>query len=58
LRLAYLVSQYPFIRHTYLLREIRQLRTLGWDIKVVAVRRDDRAAENLTPEEKERTRPS
>jgi colanic acid/amylovoran biosynthesis glycosyltransferase len=53
LRLAYLVSQYPFIRHTYLLREIRQLRTLGWDIKVVAVRPDDRAAENLTPEEKE-----
>jgi colanic acid/amylovoran biosynthesis glycosyltransferase len=53
LRLAYLVSQYPFIRHTYLLREIRQLREVGWDISVIAIRPDDRAPTELTSEERE-----
>lgn len=53
MRVSYLVSQYPFIRHAYLLREIRQLRQLGWDIEVIAIRPDDRPATQLTSEERE-----
>ncbi|MGA8029862.1 MAG: hypothetical protein WB992_22185 [Bryobacteraceae bacterium] len=53
MRLGYLVSQYPFVRHAYLLREIRQLRQLGWDINVIAIRPDDRDATELTAEERE-----
>jgi glycosyltransferase involved in cell wall biosynthesis len=37
-RIAYLVSEYPHIRHAYLLREIRGLRQLGFDIETIAMR--------------------
>jgi glycosyltransferase involved in cell wall biosynthesis len=52
-RIAYLISQYPFIRHAYLLREVRQLRQSGWDVRVMAVRPDDRSATQLTGEERD-----
>lgn len=38
-RIAYLVSQYPAVNHTYILREVRGLRALGFDIEVVSIRR-------------------
>jgi colanic acid/amylovoran biosynthesis glycosyltransferase len=52
-RLAYLVSQYPTIAHTFLLREIRALRSSGFDVMVISVRPADRPAESLLPEERE-----
>ncbi|HVP49780.1 MAG TPA: glycosyltransferase family 4 protein [Candidatus Bathyarchaeia archaeon] len=39
MKLAYLLSEYPTLPHTYLLREIRRLRSLGWDIQTISVRR-------------------
>jgi hypothetical protein len=36
MRLAYLLSQYPTVTHTFLLREIRVLRESGLDIPAQA----------------------
>lgn len=52
-RIAYLISQYPTQSHTFILREIRQLRSLGWDIEVISIRPCDRPPEKLAPEEAE-----
>jgi colanic acid/amylovoran biosynthesis glycosyltransferase len=51
--IAYLVSQYPAVNHTYLLREIRELRRLGWDIHVASIRPDTRPTSQITAEERE-----
>ena len=51
LRLGYLVSQYPAVNHTFILREIRTLRALGFDIRVVSIRKPDRLPELLSEEE-------
>lgn len=53
MRLAYLVSQYPAITHTFILREIRTLRELGYDIRIVSIRAPDRAIDQMSPEERE-----
>jgi colanic acid/amylovoran biosynthesis glycosyltransferase len=52
-RIAYLVGQYPAVNHTYILREIRELRKLGWAIDVASVRPDTRPVSQLTAEEQE-----
>jgi glycosyltransferase involved in cell wall biosynthesis len=52
-RIAYLVSQYPAVNHTFILREIRQLRQLGFDVRVASVRPADRPFESLALEEQE-----
>ena len=52
-RIAYLVSQYPAISHTFILREIRHLRARGLDIEVMSVNGPDRGAEDLTAEERD-----
>jgi len=52
-RIGYLVSHYPAVNHTYVLREVRELRRLGWDIHVVSVRPDLRPVSRLTVEEQE-----
>src|SRR5690348_11708379 len=36
--LAYLVSQYPAISHTFILREIQQLRQLGFTIRTASIK--------------------
>jgi colanic acid/amylovoran biosynthesis glycosyltransferase len=36
--LAYLVSQYPAIRHTFILREVQQLRRMGLAVETVSIR--------------------
>jgi glycosyltransferase involved in cell wall biosynthesis len=59
LRLAYLVSRYPTTNHTFILREIRQLREEGWEIEVISISPADRPVDDLTPverEEQQRTR--
>ncbi|MBI3802128.1 MAG: glycosyltransferase family 4 protein [Deltaproteobacteria bacterium] len=53
LRLAYLVSQYPAISHTFILREVRYLRAEGFDIHLASINNPDRAAAQLTQEERE-----
>ncbi|HLG98452.1 MAG TPA: glycosyltransferase [Bryobacteraceae bacterium] len=55
-RIAYLVSQYPAVSHTFILREIRSLRERGLEIRVVSIRGPDRPFDQLTPEEQEEQR--
>lgn len=52
-RLAYLVSQYPAVSHTFILRELRRLRALGFDISIASINDPDRAITGLTAEERE-----
>ncbi len=51
LRLAYLISQYPAVNHTYLLREVRELRRNGLEVEVVSILGPDRSPEALDPVE-------
>lgn len=52
-RLAYLVSQYPAVSHTFVLREVRSLRNAGFDIQVASINAPDRPRRVLTFEERE-----
>jgi colanic acid/amylovoran biosynthesis glycosyltransferase len=52
-KITYLVSSYPAVNHTYILREVRELRRLGWDINVASIRPDTRPLSELTVEEQE-----
>ena len=51
--IGYLVSHYPTVTHTFVLREIRALRRAGLDICVVSVRPSDRHVEDMSPAEVE-----
>ena len=42
IRIAYLVSEYPGISHTFILREVRRLRALNFDIRVASINAPDR----------------
>ena len=53
MKLAYVVSHYPTANHTYILREVRQLRASGFEIDVVAISGDTRPPSVLTDEERE-----
>lgn len=55
-RLGYLISQYPAVNHTFILREVRQLRELGVDIRVASIRSVDRAWDALVHEEQDEFR--
>jgi len=52
-KLAYLVSAYPAISHTFILREIRRLRELGHTIITASINRPDRASEAMDAYERE-----
>ncbi len=51
MKLAYLLSEYPTLVHTYLLREVRELRALGWEIQTVSIRRPEQPAPSLSSAE-------
>ncbi len=51
-RMAYLVSAYPAISHTFILREVLQLRAKGFEIHVASINAPDRPAERLTEDER------
>jgi colanic acid/amylovoran biosynthesis glycosyltransferase len=51
-RLAYLVSRYPSISHTFILREVLSLREQGFEIRVASINPPDRPASELTAEER------
>jgi hypothetical protein len=51
MRLGYLVSQYPAVSHTFVLREVLSLRSRGIDVCVVSVRHSDRPLNSLSADE-------
>jgi glycosyltransferase involved in cell wall biosynthesis len=51
MKIGYLISQYPAVNHTYILREVLSLRRRGVEVLPVSVRRPDRAAAALSEEE-------
>lgn len=53
---TYLVSQYPAVSHTFILREVRHLRRQGWDLRVVSINPADRAFGDLTSDEQDESR--
>jgi colanic acid/amylovoran biosynthesis glycosyltransferase len=53
---GYIVSQYPAVNHTFILREIRTLRSEGFDIRVVSIRCPDRPAESSSADESDEHR--
>jgi colanic acid/amylovoran biosynthesis glycosyltransferase len=53
IRIGYLVSQYPAVNHTFILREVRQLRKQGIEPAVVSIRPSDRPPAAMTAEERE-----
>ena len=53
MKLGYLVSQYPALSHTFVLREVRALRSCGIEVCVVSVRRCDRSTAKLSTDEAE-----
>ena len=50
-RIAYLVSEYPGLSHTFILREVRQLRAMSFDIRVASIN-SPRLADDLADEER------
>lgn len=52
LRLAYLVSRYPAVSHTFILREVNTLNAQDFDIHVASVNDPDRSSEQLTDTER------
>jgi colanic acid/amylovoran biosynthesis glycosyltransferase len=50
-RMAYFLSQYPAISHTFFLKEILGLRRLGFEIEVASVNPPDRTVSELPPVE-------
>ena len=52
-KIAYIISQYPAINHTFMLREVRQMAALGWEVGRYSIRLPDRPAEKLSPEEQD-----
>lgn len=55
IRIAYLVSTYPAVSHTFILREVRGLRRENFDIRVASINSPDCSADGMTPEEREET---
>jgi glycosyltransferase involved in cell wall biosynthesis len=51
--LLYLIGQYPAINHSYLLAEVRHLRSLGLEVSVASVSPPDRPLEKLNSCERE-----
>lgn len=55
-RIAYLISRYPAISHTFILREVKRLRQLGFDIGVASINQPDRSEQEMTQQEKNEQR--
>ena len=51
-QMAYLISQYPAVSHTFILREVVELRRMGFRIDVASINDPDRSDERLTAEER------
>jgi colanic acid/amylovoran biosynthesis glycosyltransferase len=53
IRIAYLVSTYPAVSHTFVLREVKRLRRANFDIRVASINSPDRSAHGMTCEEQD-----
>jgi glycosyltransferase involved in cell wall biosynthesis len=51
-KVAYLVSRYPAISHTFILREVLELRRLGMEIETASINPPDRSPERLSEVER------
>lgn len=51
-KLAYLISRYPAVSHTFILREVAELRHLGFVIRTVSINPPDRPEAQLTAAER------
>ncbi len=51
-KVGYLISQYPTLSHSFIFREIRELRNLGLDIAVASIRNPDRPINQLSTGER------
>ncbi len=52
LRLAYLVSRYPAVSHTFVLREVLRLRAGGFEIHTASINPPDRPEEQMSDDER------
>lgn len=52
-KLAYLISRYPAVSHTFILREVRELRALGFEVAIASVNAPDRAPADMSAQERE-----
>lgn len=52
LRIAYLISRYPAISHTFILREVTSLRARGVEVETASINPPDRALDSLSPAER------
>ncbi len=52
-KLAYLISQYPAVSHTFILREIVELRRIGFTIRPASINAPDRPENQLTAVERD-----
>src|SRR5580698_1135352 len=53
IRLAYFLSRYPAVSHTFFLKEILGLRQIGFEIEAASVNPPDRPISQLPPREAE-----
>jgi len=53
--MAYLISRFPAISHTFILREIQQLRDAGFNIHVASINLPDSAIVNMPKDERDET---
>jgi colanic acid/amylovoran biosynthesis glycosyltransferase len=51
IRIAYLVSEYPAVSHTFILREVQRLRRANFKIHTAAINPPDRSLSGMTAEE-------
>ncbi|MGA9722971.1 MAG: glycosyltransferase family 4 protein [Candidatus Binatus sp.] len=54
-RIAYLVSTYPGVSHTFILREVNRLRRANFEILAASINSPDCSAKGMTSEEREET---
>src|SRR5271163_608263 len=51
-RLAYLVSEYPAVSHTFILREVRRLRTMNLDVRVASINSPGQPLDEMAVEDR------
>src|SRR3984957_20760229 len=54
-RPAYLVSEYPAVSHTFILREVRRLRTKNFDVQVASINSPRQALAEMAADDREET---
>lgn len=52
-RLAYFVSEYPAVSHTFILREVKRLRTRSFDVRVASINSPRQPAAEMTADDRD-----